>query len=103
MLPWLISRSQPTPTITATSRCCTNFINSEKPEMTQESISADAFADITRRLNALEDKQHVVEALNRYAHVTDYGDESEWVDCFTEEGLFEIRSHTSLEAMSLRG
>ena len=44
------------------------------------------------RIERLEAEREIVRTLHRYAHAIDYGDEEAWVDCFTEEGIFDIRS-----------
>ena len=48
--------------------------------------------DLEARLELLEAERGVVRTLHRYAHAIDYGDEQGWVDCFTEDGVFDIRS-----------
>jgi ketosteroid isomerase-like protein len=48
--------------------------------------------DLLRRLALLEDERAIVRRLHAYAHAIDYGDEEAWVDCFTEDGVFDIRS-----------
>jgi SnoaL-like domain len=56
-------------------------------------------ADVEARLNALEaerdaarERAAVLEALHAYSHCIDTGDEAGWVDCFTVDGAFEMRS-----------
>jgi hypothetical protein len=49
-------------------------------------------ADLETRLALLEAERGVVRNLHRYAHAIDYGLEDEWVDCFTEDGVFDVRS-----------
>ncbi len=44
------------------------------------------------RLSLLEAERAIVATLHRYAHSIDYGDEPGWVDCFTEDGVFDVRS-----------
>ena len=41
---------------------------------------------------ALEAEREIVRTLHRYAHSIDYGDEAAWLDRFTEDGVFDIRS-----------
>jgi ketosteroid isomerase-like protein len=48
--------------------------------------------DLERRLQALEDEKLIIETFHRYTHAIDYGDEAGWVDCFTPDGVFEVRS-----------
>ncbi|MBM3678104.1 MAG: nuclear transport factor 2 family protein [Actinobacteria bacterium] len=47
--------------------------------------------DIRARLDLLEAEREVLRNLHRYAQCIDYGDEAGWVDCFTEDGVFDIR------------
>jgi ketosteroid isomerase-like protein len=48
-------------------------------------------AALETRLALLEDERDVVRTLHAYGHAVDYGDEAAWVDCFTNEGVFEVR------------
>lgn len=48
--------------------------------------------ELQARLAALEAEREIVRTLHRYAHSIDYGLEQDWVDCFTEDGVFDIRS-----------
>jgi len=40
------------------------------------------------RLRALEEERNILRTLYRYGHTMDYGPGEEWVDCFTEDGVF---------------
>lgn len=51
--------------------------------------------ELKARLAVLEDDRAVLKTLCRYGHSIDYGDEESWVDCFTEEGVFDIRARLS--------
>jgi hypothetical protein len=53
----------------------------------QETLSQELAA----RVVALEDERAITRTLCRYSHAIDYGLEEEWVDCFTEDGVFEVR------------
>ena len=48
--------------------------------------------DLEARLELLEAERAITRTLHRYAHSIDYGDEEGWVDCFTEDGVFDVRS-----------
>jgi ketosteroid isomerase-like protein len=48
--------------------------------------------ELAQRLALLEDERAIVRTLHAYGHSIDYGDEEAWVDCFTEDGVFDIRS-----------
>ena len=50
---------------------------------------------LRRRLALLEDEQAILKNLYRYGHWIDYGDEEAWVDCFTEDGVFDVRARLS--------
>jgi ketosteroid isomerase-like protein len=43
------------------------------------------------RLRALEDERAIQGTLYQYGHSIDYGDEAGWVDCFTEDGVWDVR------------
>jgi hypothetical protein len=45
-------------------------------------------SDILQRLQRIEDERAVLHTLHRYAHCIDYGLEDEWVDLFTEDGVY---------------
>ena len=47
--------------------------------------------DILNDLARLLDERAVMSTLHRYGHSIDYGLEEDWVDCFTEDGVFEVR------------
>ena len=49
---------------------------------------------LTARLRALEDERDILRALERYGHSIDYGLEQEWVDCFTEDGVYDFPGMT---------
>jgi hypothetical protein len=53
---------------------------------------AEATMDsLTERLERLEAERDVLATLYRYGHSIDYGLEEEWVDCFAQDGVFEVR------------
>lgn len=47
---------------------------------------------LIKRLQHLEDERAILRTLYRYGHAIDYGEEARWADCFTEDGVFDIRS-----------
>ena len=51
----------------------------------------ERLAGLEARVTALEDERGVIANMYRYAHSIDYGLETEWVDCFTEDGAFDMR------------
>ena len=54
-----------------------------------------ASGDLEARLVLLESEQAILKNLYRYGHSIDYGDEEAWVDCFTEDGVFDVRARLS--------
>lgn len=52
---------------------------------------ARAAGDLDRRLTLLEDERAILALLARYGHSIDYGLEADWVDCFTADGVFDVR------------
>jgi hypothetical protein len=55
-------------------------------------FEVDEIAALAQRVEALEQRQAVLDALHRYSKAIDLGERAEWVDCFTEDGVFDIRS-----------
>ena len=43
------------------------------------------------RLQVLEDERAILQTLYQYGHSMDYGPDADFVDCFTEDGVWEIR------------
>jgi 3-phenylpropionate/cinnamic acid dioxygenase small subunit len=43
------------------------------------------------RLARLEDERSILDTLYQYSHCIDYGLEEQWVDCFTEDAVWESR------------
>src|SRR5713226_9292500 len=54
--------------------------------------------ELVRRLEALEAERAILRTLYRYGHSIDYGLEQEWVDCFTSDGVFDVRRVGSASA-----
>jgi SnoaL-like domain len=48
--------------------------------------------DLAARLAHLEDERAIMRTLQRYGHSIDYGLEEDWVDCFTDDGVFDVRA-----------
>lgn len=48
------------------------------------------------RLRVFQEEQSILHTLYRYGHSIDYGLDAEWLDCFTEDGVFELRSRDGL-------
>lgn len=42
-------------------------------------------------LLALLAERQILDTLHRYCHSIDYGREDDWLDCFTEDGAFDVR------------
>jgi hypothetical protein len=49
-------------------------------------------ATLAARLDTLEQERGVLQLLHTYGQTIDYGEEERWVDCFTEDGIFDIQS-----------
>lgn len=47
---------------------------------------------IAARLSALEAERDIADTISRYSHAIDYGLDDEWLDCFTADGMIEVRS-----------
>jgi hypothetical protein len=59
--------------------------------------------DLERRLALLEDERGVLRNLHTYGQSIDYGREADWVDCFTEDGVFDSRDNTGGTTRVLQG
>jgi SnoaL-like domain len=55
-------------------------------------MSTDALA---ARLQALEDEREILRTLHQYGHSMDYGPDAEFVDCFTPEGVWDVRMRSA--------
>lgn len=47
--------------------------------------------DLEARLERLEVQNSILDRLYAYGHSIDYGAEAEWLDCFTEDGIWDVR------------
>ena len=47
--------------------------------------------DIERAVGRLADEREIVEVVYRYAHDLDYGVEDDWIDCFTDDAVWDSR------------
>ena len=54
-------------------------------------MSQDDLAVLTARVQALEDRNAIVDTLMQYGHALDYGDVERLMDCFTEDAVRETR------------
>lgn len=53
--------------------------------------ASEAIAALSARLQLLEDERAILETLYRYGHAMDYGPDSDWLSCFTERGVWDVR------------
>lgn len=58
---------------------------------------------IERRLAILEEERAILNTMYRYAHTIDYGLEEEWVDLFTEDGIFDVHMIKGFESYRIEG
>jgi ketosteroid isomerase-like protein len=47
--------------------------------------------EMDARITRLEDEWEILKRLSEYAHAMDYGGEDAWLDCFTEDGIWDVR------------
>ena len=45
--------------------------------------------DLEQRVRRLEDEREILRTLYQYGHTNDYGELEEFLDCFTEDGIWE--------------
>jgi len=62
----------------------------------------DRIALLEARLRLLEDRDSIRTTMARYAHTLDYGPAEDWVDCFTPDGVFDIRTTKGLPGFTER-
>ncbi|MBI2857561.1 MAG: nuclear transport factor 2 family protein [Chloroflexi bacterium] len=48
------------------------------------------------RLRTFQEEQSILHTLYQYGHSIDYGLDEEWLDCFAEDGVFDLRSRGGL-------
>ena len=60
-------------------------------------------ADLSARLARLEAERAVIDTLNRYGHSIDYGDDASWLDCFTDDGVFDVQMPGGRHSASAHG
>jgi hypothetical protein len=46
---------------------------------------------LVARLQVLEDERAILETLYQYGHAMDYGPDADFVDCFTPDGVWDVR------------
>jgi hypothetical protein len=59
--------------------------------------------DLAARLQVLEDEQAILRTLHRYGHAMDYGPDEDFVDCFTPDGVWEVRMRRAGGGFACRG
>lgn len=50
---------------------------------------------LSERLQALEDERAILQTLYQYGHSMDYGPDADFVDCFTPNGVWDVRMRRS--------
>jgi SnoaL-like domain len=50
------------------------------------------------RLELLEAERAILETLYQYGHAVDYGPDADWLSCFTEDGVWDIRMRNNPSA-----
>ena len=63
-------------------------------------MSTDALSE---RLQVLEDERAILQTLHQYGHSMDYGPDADFVDCFTPEGVWDVRMRKSSAGFQCRG
>lgn len=51
----------------------------------------DTIERLEERVAVLETERSILRLLHTYGHSIDYGAADAWLDCFTEDGVFEVR------------
>jgi len=47
-------------------------------------------SELLNRVRALEDREEILRTINQYGHTIGFGDQKGWLDCFTDDALFEV-------------
>jgi SnoaL-like protein len=47
--------------------------------------------ELAERLQVLEDERAVLQTFHQYGHSMDYGPDADFVDCFTPDGVWDVR------------
>ena len=50
---------------------------------------------VATRLQKLEDERAILETLHRYGHAMDYGPDRDFLSCFTEDGVWDVKMRRS--------
>jgi ketosteroid isomerase-like protein len=58
---------------------------------------------LAERIRVLEDERAIIQTLHQYGHAMDYGPDDEFLDCFTTDGLWDVRMRRSGAGFALRG
>ena len=59
----------------------------------------DQIAALSAKVVRLEAERAILAALYRYGHAIDYGEEATWVDCFTEDAVYDLHFRAGGEEM----
>jgi hypothetical protein len=57
---------------------------------------APTIDELQKRLEVVEDERAILQTLYHFCHCADYGLDQEWVDYFTEDGVFGVRAREGL-------
>src|SRR5438270_11482453 len=60
-------------------------------------------AALAARLQVLEDERAILQTLHQYGHAMDYGPDADCVDCFTPDGVWDVRMRRSGAGFQLGG
>lgn len=61
------------------------------------------FEELMRRLRLLEDERAIQRTLYTYGHSMDYGPDEDFVGCFTDDGIWDVRMRLSGGGFVCRG
>ena len=59
--------------------------------------------EFERRLALLENERAILRRLYSYPPAIDYGGDDAWANCFTEDGVFDVRDRSGTTSRVLRG
>jgi hypothetical protein len=58
----------------------------------------DELTELRARVALLDAEREILRTLHAFGHAIDHGPEEAWVDCFTDDGVFEVRRRAGTAA-----
>ena len=62
-------------------------------------VQPTAALSVEQRLARLEEERAILATMYRYGHTIDYGLEQDWLDCFTDDAVWDVRPRPGREGV----